>query len=76
MTSTIEWDRKLTDHEQRIIYLETCAANLLKGQEQQNGTVARIEGKIDRLFYWVVGSLVSAVAALLAVIVKIVLLGV
>ena len=40
--------------------------NLKDWQERQNGHLGRIEKKVDRLLYWLLGSMGSVIAVLFA----------
>jgi peptidoglycan hydrolase CwlO-like protein len=56
--------------EKDVSSLKTDVHNLKGWQKKQNDTIDRVEGKIDKLVYWIMGVMATAIFTLLAVVLK------
>jgi len=59
----VEMQVSLARHEERISQIEEC-------MNKQNGRLARIEEKLDRLYLWLVGLMGGIIASLVLLIVN------
>lgn len=46
---------------ERVATLEADVENIKGWQKTQNGTLQRIDGKIDKLVYWLMGTMATVV---------------
>jgi hypothetical protein len=63
----------LTELAERVAGVEARVENLETWQKSQNGAILRVDQKVDRLQFWIMGTAVSAVLNLLLLIATIVL---
>ena len=49
------------DMAERVATLEADVENIKGWQKTQNGTLQRIDGKIDKLVYWLMGTMATVV---------------
>jgi GH25 family lysozyme M1 (1,4-beta-N-acetylmuramidase) len=60
----------LNEMGERIATLEAEVANLSGWQKTQNGSIQRVEGKIDRLIFWMLGQTVAFLLSAFLLIVR------
>lgn len=58
---------------ERVASVETDMDNLKRWQAAQNGTIQRVDAKVDRLQYWIMGTTAAAALNLLLLILSLVL---
>lgn len=63
----------LTELAERLAGVEARVENLETWQKSQNGAILRVDQKVDRLQFWIMGTAVSAALNLLLLIATIVL---
>ena len=57
-------------HEGKIGRLEEAIDNLEGWQKKQNGSLQRLEAKVERLQYWIMGVMVTCIFTLITLFVK------
>lgn len=53
---------------ERVAALETDVDNLKDWQTKQNGSLQRLEGKIDKIYLWLIGLMGGVITSLLLLI--------
>jgi len=57
-------------HEGKIGRMEEAIDNLEGWQKKQNGSLQRLEAKVERLQYWIMGVMVTCIFTLITLFVK------
>lgn len=57
-------------HEGEIAKMAEAIKNLRNWQEKQNGTIGKVEAKIDKLIWWIMAEFAGVVALLLTILLQ------
>lgn len=66
----LDQEKEIIDLRGEVAVLKADLINLQGWQKSQNGTIHRVDSKVDKLQYWIMGTMATSLITLVALFIK------